>query len=535
MLTRKELAKQAFDECCNPDSTVKHGIKNKFPFWNAESLQFMYVPAFHFTALRGCNKYRYDAVDENNITHSFEAKDCCELLTPIWAEIPEGVVKLTVTALNDDGTDYSIVGARTFFKSASFPENTPKAMCSYTECARKAYEYAIKQDFVQHFLKYGTPDPHYDLNTYPTKLISSLVVAMIYYAGICEEKKEEALKIAVNAAEYLLSITPRGNVPLADLPPTYYLDFCSDPDEYGINTPNWKNAVARKDTNMMKYPATAGKMYIQLGIATNNDKYINEAIKIGDYYKNTIEKNGSWYLVRSTVTGEPVAENYISPMESVVPFLMELYEVTNDSDYKTVSDRAIEYALETEMKTYNWEGQFEDITVSSNYTNLTQFGPTPIIEHYTKYHTDNPECMKTAKELMRFVEDQFVVWNRPNPWSVDWYASWDETVDETKEIPKWTTPCALEQYSWHLPIDASAANCILGFLNLYKAGCGEIYLAKAKVLADQITRVQHIDGKIPTHWMNTKGADDNFWYNCMFYSCSALVELSKYDDIAFCE
>lgn len=154
-----------------------------FPFWNTESLQFMYVPAFHFTALKGCNKYRYDAVDENNNIHSFEAADCCEYITPIWAEIPEGVVKLTVTALNNDGTDYSIIGARTFFKSASFPEKTPKAVCSYTECARKAYEYAIKQDFVQHFLNRGTPDPHYDLNTYPIKIVSSLVEAMISYAS----------------------------------------------------------------------------------------------------------------------------------------------------------------------------------------------------------------------------------------------------------------------------------------------------------------------------------------------------------------
>jgi len=535
MKTRKELAIQAFEECCNPNSTVKHGVKNKFPFWNAESLQFMYAPAFHFTALKGCNKYRYDAVDENNNLHSFEAKDCCEFLTPIWAKIPEGVVKLTVTALNDDGTDYSVVGARTFFKLASFPEKTPNAVCSYTECVIKAYEYVMKQDFVQHFLKYGKPDPHYDLNTYPTKIVSSLVEAMISYARICEDKKDEAMKIAINAAEYLLSITPRGDVPLADLPPTYYFDFCPDPEEYGIVTPNWMNAISKKNTSMMIYPASAGRMYLHLGIALNNDKYINEAIKIGDYYKNTIEENGSWYLVRSTVTGEPVEENYISPMANVIPFLMELYDKTKAPGYKEICDKAVNYTLNTQMKTYNWEGQFEDITVSSNYTNLTHYGPVSIAEYYTKYHNNDPECIETAKELMRFAEDQFVVWNRPSPWIVDWYAKWDKTVDETKEIPKWITPCALEQYSWYVPIDASTANFVLGFLNLYKAGCGEIYLAKAKVLADQITRAQHEDGKIPTHWMNTKGAEDNFWYNCMFFSCRALEEISKYDDIIFDE
>ena len=48
------------------------------------------------------------------------------------------------------------------------------------------------------------------------------------------------------------------------------------------------------------------------------------------------------------------------------PFLMELYEETKDNGYKEASDRAVEYSLKTQMKIYNWEGQFEDIKASSN-------------------------------------------------------------------------------------------------------------------------------------------------------------------------
>ncbi len=539
MKTRKELAKQAFEECCSPQTAVKHGKKNKFPFWNAESLQFMYAPAFHFTAIKGCEKYRFDAVDENNVKYSFETEDCCDLLTPIWAELPEGVVQLTVTALNKDGSDYSIIGARTFFKSASFPEQTPKAVCSYIDCAKKAYEFAINQEFVQHFLKYGTPDPHYDLNVYPAKMISSLGEAMILYAQLCDDIKDTALKIAVNAAEFLLSITPRGDKPLADLPPTYYLDFCPDADEYGINTPNWRSAVQKQKNTMMIYPAFVGMMYLHLGNATKNEKYIKEAVKIADYYKNTVEKNGSWYLLRSVETGEPIAENFISPMEQVVPFLMEMYEETKDDGYRTVCDKAVSYAVETQMKSYNWEGQFEDILPTSNYMNLTHYSPIAIARYYSKYHNDSAEYMEIAKELMRFAEDQFVVWNRPSPWNLTWYAEWetdwDNNVNEVTEVPKWITPCALEQYNWHVPIDASTANFVFGFLSLYEAGCGDIYLAKAKALADQITRSQHENGMIPTHWPLSKHAEDNLWFNCLFFSCAALEEVSKYEDIVFDE
>ena len=75
----------------------------------------MYVPAFRFTGIRECERYRYDAVDEKGETHSFETDSCCALLTPIWRELPEGVVKLTVKAINPDGTDYALIGARVFF------------------------------------------------------------------------------------------------------------------------------------------------------------------------------------------------------------------------------------------------------------------------------------------------------------------------------------------------------------------------------------------------------------------------------------
>ena len=56
-------------------------------------------------------------------------------------------------------------------------------------------------------------------------------------------------------------------------------------------------------------------------------------------------------------------------------------------------------------------------------------------------------------------------------------------------------------------------------------------LAKAKALMDQVTRVQHENGQIPTHWMNTEDAEKNFWFNCMFYSCYTLEMMAEYQDV----
>ena len=527
-MTRKELAQLAFEECCSPETTVRYGVKRGNPFWNVESTQFMYVPAFHFTAIRCINRYRYDAMDENGCVHSFEADDCCVLLTPIWAELPEGVVRLTVTAISEDGSDYAVVGARTFFKLASFPEVTPPAVCSYRECAERGYKFAMEQSFIKHWLEYGVPDPSYDLNTYPSKMISALGKAMLSYARICPEEKEKAMKVAKNAADYLISITPRGDVPLADLPPTYHFDFCPDPEKYNVITPNWHAAKHREGTTMMIYPVRAGKLYLEMEKATGDRKYLEEALKIGEYYLKTVEPNGSWYLMRSLKTGEPLSGNYVSPLDGVVDFLRSLYERTGEEKWKTLSDGAVNYVLKTQLPTYNWEGQFEDSPLSTNYMNLTHFGAASLAEYLAEYHSDDPKKLETAKELMRFCEDQFVIWNRPYPWA-------HATPDGSKpyDTSLWHTPCALEQYGWYVPIDSSTCGVLMGFLALYKAGCGEIYLAKARALADQVTVMQHENGQIPTHWMRTEDAEKNFWFNCMFYSCHALEVMSEYENYEF--
>ncbi|MBQ8611320.1 MAG: hypothetical protein IJ412_06380 [Oscillospiraceae bacterium] len=527
-MSKAELARQAFEECCLAENAVRPGVKRGAPFWNVEATMFMYVPAFHFTAIRDCHRYLYKAVDENGGVHTFEADDCCALLTPIWAELPEGVVQLTVTALRPDGTEYALVGARTFFRSAPFPADTPPAVCSYSECAAKAYKFAMSQSFIQHWLQHGTPDPSYDLNTYPTKMISALVGAMLSYARICPEEAADAMKVAVSAADYLMSITPRGDAPLADLPPTYYLGFCPDPVKYNVVTPNWHAAEAHNGTMMMIYPARGGQMYLDMEKATGNPVYLEEALKIGRYYLNTVEPNGSWYLVRSCETGEPLTPNYVSPLDGVVPFLSALYKRTGEECWKQLSEKAVEYVMKTQLTSFNWEGQFEDSPLSTNYMNLTHFSALSLARYFTEFYADDPVRLEQAKELMRFAEDQFVIWKRPYPWL---HAAPDN--GEPYDPAIWHTPCALEQYGWYVPIDSSTSAAAQGFFNLYKAGCGDLYLAKALALADQLTRVQHENGQIPTHWMNTEDAEKNFWFNCMFHSCRTLELLAPYQYTEF--
>ena len=510
------LAEKAWAQTTS-ETTTAHCGSGK-PFWNAEARQFMYVPSFQFQPVPGCEKYIYEATDETGNEHSFSSSSPCALLTPIWKDIPEGVVSLRVYSTDKNGEKLYLIGARTFFRLAPFTGNYLPADCSYRECALRAFEYCFNSPIIRHWLEHGTPYPEYDLYVYPSKMEASIIVSMLKYGELCPERNKDCLKIACSAADYLISITEPDGSPLEGVPPTYYTDF----REFGGNMNNL-TADERKDTVMMFYPASAGLAYLALEKKTNNPKYLDTALKIGEYYRKNVLENGSWYLIVSRLTGKPAAANYCMPTNEILPFLRGLFDRTGDECWKVLSDNALAYVENNALKTYNWEGQFEDSVLSFNYSNLAHGDCDKLIMYYTSNFPDSKEKIDTAEELMRFVEDQFVVWNRPCPWDKNDF-----------DITCWPTPCCLEQYNWYVPVDASTAVIAKTFLSLGKVTGDELYFAKAKALMNTVTRVQNKkSGRIPTEWkepgfIDNAAADLEFWINCLLYSASVLTEFADY-------
>lgn len=511
-------AEKAWMETTSGVTTAHHGGGAGRPFWNVEAKQFMYVPSFQFPPIPGCEKYIYEATDETGRTHTFAADSACALLTPIWGDIPEGVVTLQVFSTDEEGQKRHLVGARTFFRMAPFSDDYPEAACGYGECARGAFSYCFNSRIIRHWLEQGTPDPWYDLNVYPSKMVAAVMTAMLRYGELDPAKNDDCVKIACRAADYLLSITEPAGSPLEGLPPTYYTDFRQKDD-----TMNDLTAGERKDTIMMFYPAAAGSAYLALEKKTNKPEYLNAALKIGAYYRDHVLPNGSWYLVVSRLTGEPVARNYCMPTNAILPFIRDLYKRTGDKCWQILADNALAYVENNALKTYNWEGQFEDSVLSANYSNLAHGDCNKLIAYYAENYADDPEKMETARELMRFVEDQFVVWNRPCPWD---RCNFDVTC--------WPTPCGLEQYNWAVPVDASTSLIAQTFLILGKATGDSLYFAKAKALMNTVTRMQNKkDGRIPTEWkepgfMDNDNAEKEFWINCMLFTATVLTDFADY-------
>ena len=510
-------AQQALNEYNDEANVIRPGGVDGKNFWNIHSTQFIYVPAFSFTKIPHIHKYEYMATDCTGNTYSFISKDAFANLSPIWKDIAVGTVELKVEAIREsDGKRY-LVGARTFYKAPPFPgrEALPPKAISYKECSKKAFRYAFESPASQYWLKYGKPDPEYYHNVYPSKMISSLVSAMLSYAKLDPEKAEDAMKLAINAADYLLSITYGSDTAVEGLPPTYSFK--------GLNKATVDAtapmADSRQGTIMLIYPAKVGIMYLDLEKATGDKKYFEAARKIAEYYRDNVLQNGSWYLLVHTDNNKPESDNCCGTFD-ILKFLNVYYKRTNEACYQELEKNFMKYITETRLKTYNWEGQFEDIVLNGNFVDLTHFIAGDFIEYISDNFEENKDKLEIAKELMRFVEDQFVVWGEFAPWRR--FKNSNDTV--------WYSPAALEQYFWYVPIDSSTASVIKDLLCVYKLTGDKLLLEKACALGDSITRRQNPkNGVIPTHWMKEDCAEnlENFWINCHIYTAFILMKLAE--------
>lgn len=509
-----KYAEQALLEY-NSEKTAAHpGGINARPFWNLNSSQFIFAPTFQFPAIPGIREYVFTAEDKDGKLHTFTSPSPISSLAPVWGEIPVGIVTLRVEF--EDGFDGTLrlSGARTFYKAPPFPGRSkfpPKAR-SYRECATAAFRFIYNEPMVQYWLIHGKPQPDYSHNVYPAKTIDAIVRAMVYYSKLEPKDAENALKLARRAADYLLSISFGKGHPLEGLPPTYSFEGL---DAEAVN----RVAPAAKDcvgTMMMIYPVSAAIAYLTLADATGDNKYFDAALKIAEYYKKTVLPSGSWYLLYDCESGKPLQDNVCVDFKFVNFFRM-LYEKTGDACWHELEMGCYKYITERCLSTYNWEGQFEDVAVSGNYQNLTHFTANNLIMYVSKNLGDDGIMTEEAKDLMRFVEDQFVAWGEHPKWNLNF----DGEIRYS--------PAGLEQYFCYAPIDSSTSTILSAFASMYSLTSERLYLEKAMALADAVTRAQNAEnGMVPTFWVgeNYSYGYENFWINCQLYSATAMMNLA---------
>ena len=484
---------------------IRAGVPGERPFWNAHAKAFIHPPAFDFKETAGAKEYRFTLGDRSWVA----AKPWLPVPADVWDSLKPGYFTLRVEAVSGrDGARPSQSGERTFYRAAVFQGPYPKGVRGYRDAARRVYAAVYNMPQVQGWKTSDDPPEGYDLYCYPAKILSSMIRALCRHAKASNGQAarstmgmpcsrtggspvhDDALAIARKMADWLISHSQPEGAPLAHFPPTYWGD-------------RRDVAVRYAGQNMLGYPAHAANAYFDLAEATGEAKYRDAAIAIARTYVKRQGEDGTWPLKVLEKDGSPVRANRLVPNRYLLGMFDRAFAATGDAAFSAARDRAFAYVLDGPAKTWNWDGQFEDMDPMPPYRNLQKGVAVDTALRLFAMGRKAEAC-----EMVDWCEDQFVVWSDPIH-NMDW--------------KNWKTPTALEQYDYYTPIDASMGDMIGAFAAAYKATGDRLYLEKAKALADNITRHQRADGTIPTYFDSRKGSD---WVNCMVYVADRLEALA---------
>ena len=497
----EKLNEQAIAEYNIP---IRPGYEGRNPYWNKFAKKFMYAPAFDFKEVEGATAYRYIIKEDKKkdaAEWSFTAEAPNLSLAPVWQQIPPGNVTLTVEALGKENDSIGIAGERKFYRDIPFNGPYHDAVRDYKESALFALLYIHNMKAIQHWKNDTLPDMTYELNTYPCKIIGSTISAEVMLSQLCPQLKEDAIKIAENAAQFLINQSrPEGDA-LAYFPPTYYGNYVTS------------GAARNKGKTMAMEALTAANAFLDLYDATGKQEYYDRAMNITDTYARLQAEDGSFPIKMDFYTGEPV-NNVRAMLHPVLEYLQRLEQQYKITKYKEMRRKSQEWMKNGAMKTFDMTGQFEDGTVVGlePYENLTICTAAPYATYLLNQEDCSSEELADAIDLIRFSEDQFLYWEAP------YYTRYGVKINHT--------PCVVEQYKYQVPIDHSACNVANAWLSLYEKNGDELAFTKAKALIDNITIMQNINtGMIPTFWRSFLQGTD--WINCTLLSIQTLMRMDK--------
>lgn len=486
---KKSFKEQGVQESLQP---VHPGVPGEVPFWNAYAKRFIYAPAFDFKIVPEAQEYLFKATSEvNSETYQFSSDIPYASLSPVWDQLPVGFFKIEVFGLSQTGEEIGKAGEGRYYHAAPFGGIYHIPQLDYDRSAGIALDHLMQEDYVQYWLTHKKPDPDYLYYRYPTKMFAALVVGAVTYSKLKGETAQgkEAEELAEIVADFLIGISfPEGS-PLEYFPPTYrgYEGLDAQFNKTTDSHMNIKNT-------MMPYAADAGHAYLDLFDLTGKEKYLEAAKRIAQTYVQTQLENGSWYLFVNNETGEPTAPNIAIPTSTINYFnrLERDYGVKNLNRSTQV---ALTWIMNNPVTTFNWQGQFEDVKASLPYQNQSREQACELAMYLFK--TDAQ--IELAEELVRFAEDQFVIWEKPIDVEIELMEQNSSKLGYMSE--NWITPCVQEQYDWWMPVSRSAGIMIDTYWEAFKATGKEIYLAKAKSIANSFTVVQQAHGgDYPTYF-----------------------------------
>jgi maltose/maltodextrin transport system substrate-binding protein len=506
------LRQRAIEESATP---VREGV----PFWNQNAVQFQFAPSFDFKPVTEAKTYRFSIQPAKGESLVFTADKSTASLAPIWTQLSTGKATLTVRGLDASGHEVGEPMTRSFHRAAVIPKSYAAPALPWKESARTALDALVHSPDLKCWFTTGVPEEKFHLYRYPSKIIGAAAAALAIYATQTPSPADAApaLQASRQAADYLLAMCFDADSAWAFHPPTYHPTMFADRIKGHMNPANY----------MTNCGAEGGGYFLDVYAATKDAKYLDAAKRIAETYAKQQRSDGSWLLFVTPRDGQAVKDNVLIPT-LVIQFLERLAQVTEDHRFDGVRDKAIAWMMQNPVKTWNWQGQFEDVQPQPPYENLTKHEAGDFAIHLLETAAQDAAKRQLALDLIRFAEDQFVMWSQPPADSPNKQNDDGNAASRTK---RWMLPCVLEQYRCWAPVCASSAKLIRMYLAAYRATNDPLHLEKAKALASTLTHTQSTPkapGRYQTWVMQNP---PTMWFNCELMAIRVMRELAEVDAI----
>lgn len=509
--TRAQTDLTSYGEMSRKESVVpiRPGISGKTTFWNGRAKRFIYAPAFDFQLVNGAKQYQFDIVSEREQkTYTFRSDVPYAVLSPVWASVPVGYVSLKISALDEKGSAFATVGEKRFYRAAPFNGIYHSPVMPYDQSAKVALGHLLDEAYVKYWLEHQKPDPTYLNYRYPAKIYSALVIGAVDFARLNQgtPKAQEAIKLAKIVADFMLQIRYEVGSKWEYFVPTYY----------GSKFPEDKPHM-RPHVNFTIMGVDAGHAFLDLYDFTGGQTYLQAAKAIASTYLKNQDTQGSWHQFVAYKTNTPLAENIVIPT-AIVNYFDRLKSNYAMDNLGPATKKALQYIEENPMRTYNWQGQFEDVAALPSYVNLSREQACDYAVYLLNNFATDKKRLADAEELIRFAEDQFVIWEQP--------MDKKSKSNNPGRLPEnWILPSVQEQSVFWEPVGRSAGIMIHTYLHAYDKTGKDIYLAKAQSIGNSFTLVQQAhQGEYPTFFTKYKLP---LWLNSVVYPAKTMIALQQ--------
>lgn len=479
--------------------------------WNVCSRQFIDAPVFRVLPLTGTAQYRA-VVRQGHQSWSISSRMPVLNLNKVWPRMRTGKFSLTLDCVDRNG---KVLRSETSsrVKAPDFKGfHEPAANWAVAADRNIAFLVNANEHLVVPYREPGVPvwiwaaTPSHELS-YPCITINNLTWAFLAHVENHGPQSNEALRLARAGADWALEHHQPDSSALPRFP------FST------ISKGKFGGSVEGEAVNLLRASWLAIS-FVDLYEVTRHTPYLDYARHIADTTVKFQNGDGSFPYRVNPQTGAVVEQYNCSAME-FVELVEKLEPFGHDQRRALAAQRALDWMLAGVCTTHNWKAAYEDVGETRFYSNLSQMPVLPLIRYLCRHKAEDPTYLRTAMELNRWVEDQFVAFG----------------PDDEASPVRVKGPQVFEQFLCWRPMDGHTANWILALIELHRVTGKRIYLDKAKAAANAICHEQYPDGQFSTWgrdcqtgkaFVDDEDPPRRNWFNGNAFADWALYKLTLY-------